>query len=154
MLRPGRRVTQKVAVQLLSEVRRPGRRIAGATTTLSAAVAAPGTTLTGLHGIGNVIAAKILARAGAVSRFRSESAFASYCGVAPVEVSSGDVQRYRLSRAGDRQLTMRCMSWPWPRSSEQLPAGTTTCANEPPGRRTRKPWAASSGVSRTSSTGP
>ncbi|HUY98585.1 MAG TPA: transposase [Verrucomicrobiae bacterium] len=29
---------------------------------------------------------------------------ASYCGVAPIEVSSGDVQRHRLSRAGDRQL--------------------------------------------------
>ncbi|MFD6263015.1 transposase [Micromonospora chalcea] len=45
-----------------------------------------------------------LARSGAVNRFRSESAFASYCGVAPIEVSSGDVQRHRLSRAGDRQL--------------------------------------------------
>ena len=51
-----------------------------------------------------MIAAKILARSGAVSRFRSESAFASYCGVAPIEVSSGDVERHRLSRAGDRQL--------------------------------------------------
>jgi transposase len=60
--------------------------------------------LTGLHGIADVIAAKILARSGAVSRFRSESAFASYCGVAPIEVSSGDIQRHRLSRAGDRQL--------------------------------------------------
>jgi transposase len=36
--------------------------------------------------------------------FRSESAFASYCGVAPIEVSSGELQRHRLSRAGDRQL--------------------------------------------------
>jgi transposase len=48
--------------------------------------------------------AKILARTGAVSRCRSESAFASFCGVAPLEVSSGDIQRHRLSRAGDRQL--------------------------------------------------
>jgi hypothetical protein len=62
------------------------------------------TTLTGLHGIGDVLAAKILARTGAVSRFRSESAFASFYGVAPLEVSSGEVQRHRLSRAGDRQL--------------------------------------------------
>jgi transposase len=65
-----------------------------------------------LHGIGDVTAAKILARSGAVSRFRSESAFASYCGVAPIEVSSGDIQRHRLSRAGDRQLnyTLHVMS--------------------------------------------
>lgn len=30
--------------------------------------------------------------------------FASFCGVAPIEVSSGDVVRHRLSRAGVRQL--------------------------------------------------
>jgi transposase len=67
-------------------------------------VAGCGTTLTELHGVGDVIAARILARSGAVSRFRPEPAFASYCGVAPIEVSSGDVQRHRLSRAGYRQL--------------------------------------------------
>jgi transposase len=71
---------REVAVELLSEVRRPDRRIAEATASLSAAVAASGTTLTNLHGIGDVIAAKVLARSGAVTRFRSESAFASYCG--------------------------------------------------------------------------
>ncbi|WP_406079077.1 IS110 family transposase [Micromonospora sp. NBC_00858] len=98
------RTLRQVAVDLLSEVRRLDRRITEATATLSAAVTASGTTLTELHGIGDVTAAKILARAGAVSRFRSESAFASYCGVAPIEVSSGDIQRHRLSRAGDRQL--------------------------------------------------
>ena len=98
------RTLRQVAVELLGEVRRLDRRIAEATAALSAAVAASGTTLTELHGIGDVIAAKILARSGTVSRLRSESAFASYCGVAPIEVSSGDVQRHRLSRAGDRQL--------------------------------------------------
>jgi transposase len=98
------RTMRQVAVELLGELRRLDRRIAEATATLSAAVAASGTTLTDLHGIGDVTAAKILARSGAVNRFRSESAFASYCGVAPIEVSSGDVQRHRLSRAGDRQL--------------------------------------------------
>jgi transposase len=30
--------------------------------------------------------------------------FASFAGVAPMEVSCGDVVRHRLSRAGDRQL--------------------------------------------------
>src|SRR6202008_5159728 len=38
-----------------------------------------------------------------VGRFRSAPAFASYTGTAPIEVSSGDVVRHRLSRAGDRQ---------------------------------------------------
>jgi transposase len=91
-------------VELLNEVRRLDRRITEATKALSAAVAASSTTLTNLHGIGDVVAAKILAGAGAVTRFRSEAAFASYCGVAPIEVSSGDIQRHRLSRAGDRHM--------------------------------------------------
>ncbi|MEU5786314.1 transposase [Micromonospora purpureochromogenes] len=98
------RTMRQVAVELLRELRRLDRRIAAATATLSAAVVASDTTLTDLHGIGDVTAAKILVRSGVVNSFRSESAFASYCGVAPIEVSSGDIQRHRLSRAGDRQL--------------------------------------------------
>jgi hypothetical protein len=46
------RTLRQVAAELLGEIRRPGRRIAEATAALSAAVAASGTTLTGLHGIG------------------------------------------------------------------------------------------------------
>jgi transposase len=45
-----------------------------------------------------------LARVGDIRRFRSAAAFASYTGTAPIEASSGDVVRHRLSRAGDRQL--------------------------------------------------
>jgi transposase len=136
------RTLRTVAVELLSDVRRLDRRIAEATTTLSAAVAASGTTLTDLHGIGNVIAAKILARTGAVSRFRSEHAFASYCGVAPIEVSSGDVQRHRLSRAGDRQLNYALHVMGMAQINERPLAGTTTSANEPQARLTKKPCAA------------
>ncbi|MFP1155483.1 transposase [Mycobacterium sherrisii] len=55
-------------------------------------------------GISTLNAAKILARVGAVQRFRSADAFASYTGTAPIAASSGDVTRHRLSRAGDRQL--------------------------------------------------
>ena len=147
------RTLRQVAAELLSEVRRLDRRISEATAALSAAVAASGTALTDLHGIGDVTAATILACSGAVSRFRSESAFASYCGVAPIEVSSGDVQRHRLSRAGDRQLNyaLHVMAMA---QIERPPAGSTTSANEPPGRLIKKPCAASSGASPTSSTAP
>lgn len=98
------RTVRMLAVDLVTELRRLDRRIAETTQALSDAVAASGTTLTGLLGIGDVLAAKILARAGSISRFPTPSAFASFCGVAPIEVSSGDVVRHRLSRAGDRQL--------------------------------------------------
>jgi transposase len=98
------RTLRQLAADLVGELRRLDRRIATATTALSEAVAASRTTLTRLHGVGDVVAAKILARTGPVNRFASPAAFASFCGVAPIEVSSGYEVRHRLSRAGDRQL--------------------------------------------------
>jgi transposase len=95
---------RRLAVELIAEIRHLDRRIATATDQISAAVAASATSLTQLRGIGDLTAGKILARVGDISRFRSAAAFASYTGTAPIEVSSGDVTRHRLSRAGDRQL--------------------------------------------------
>jgi transposase len=95
---------RSLAVDLVSEVRQLDRRIAKAARDIEAAVEASATTLTQLNGIGALTAAKILSRVGAVHRFRSPAAFASYTGTAPIEVSSGEVVRHRLSRAGDRQL--------------------------------------------------
>jgi transposase len=66
------------------------------------AVMAAGCTLSELYGIGTLLAGKILARVGTITRFRSAAAFATFNGTAPIEVSSGDVVRHRLSRAGDR----------------------------------------------------
>ncbi len=57
-----------------------------------------------LHGVGLITAAKIIAEAGDVRRFRSVDAFAMLAGVAPVPASSGQVQRMRLNRGGNRQL--------------------------------------------------
>ena len=90
-------------MDLVSEVRQLDRPIAKAANDIQMAVGASGTTLTELHGLGALTAGKILGRVGDVSRFRSAAAFASYRTV-PIEVSSGDVVRHRLSRAGDRQL--------------------------------------------------
>jgi transposase len=106
-VRPGAvlgRTLRTLAVELIAEIRRLDRRIAAVADQIRAAVAASATTLTELHGIGDLLAAKILARTAGVDRFRSAAAFASYRGVAPLEASSGDIQRHRLSRAGDRQL--------------------------------------------------
>ncbi|WP_280372846.1 IS110 family transposase, partial [Nocardia abscessus] len=98
------RTLRQIAVDLVGELRRLDRRIEAATGSLTAAVTESRSQLTTVYGIGVVVAAKILAHTGDVRRFRSAAAFASYCGAAPIEVSSGDVQRHRLSRAGDRQL--------------------------------------------------
>ncbi|GAA4491274.1 hypothetical protein GCM10023094_55540 [Rhodococcus olei] len=93
-----------LATDLVAEVRQLDRRIAKATSDIEVAVAESGSSLTELCGIGTLTAGKILARVGSIHRFRSAAAFASYTGTAPIEASSGDVVRHRLSRAGDRQL--------------------------------------------------
>jgi transposase len=47
-------------------------------------------------------------------RLRSEASFASVCGVAPIEASSGKVVRHRLNRGGNREanraLYMTCLA--------------------------------------------
>jgi transposase len=61
-------------------------------------------TLLEINGVGPINAAKILAETGDVRRFPSRHHFASYTGTAPVDVSSGDNNRHRLNRGGNRRL--------------------------------------------------
>jgi transposase IS116/IS110/IS902 family protein len=46
----------------------------------------------------------ILGEVGDVRRFPSRHHFATYAGAAPIEVSAGEVERHRPSRAGNRRL--------------------------------------------------
>ena len=57
-----------------------------------------------VEGIDAVTAVRLIGRTGIASRFASEHAFATYAGVAPIEIASGDHTRHRLSRSGDRRL--------------------------------------------------
>jgi transposase len=63
---------------------------------------APG--LQDVPGIGPVTAAIIVCAYSHRGRVRSEAAFASLGGIAPLPASSGNTSRHRLSRSGDRQL--------------------------------------------------
>ena len=59
--------------------------------------------LVAVKGVGTDIAGALLVAAGDnPDRLRSEAAFASLCGVAPIPASSGRTNRHRLSRGGDR----------------------------------------------------
>ena len=57
-----------------------------------------------LPGAGVLVTAKLIGEAGDVRRFRSPDAFAALAGVAPIPASSGQTQRMRLNRGGNRQL--------------------------------------------------
>lgn len=74
----GPRALRRIAAELTAEIRHLDRRIDTTTNDISAAVAASATTLTQLRGLGDLTAAKIVARLGDLNRFRSEAAFASY----------------------------------------------------------------------------
>jgi transposase len=98
------RVRVHIARDHLADIRALDARIKYIGTQIAALVTASGTGLTGLFGVGPVIAGRILAEVGDVARFASKDAFASYNGTAPIDVSSGDQVRHRLSRAGNRRI--------------------------------------------------
>ena len=51
-----------------------------------------------------MLAATFLGEVGDIGRFPTKHHFAAHTGTAPLEASSGQVVRHRLSRAGDRKL--------------------------------------------------
>jgi transposase len=60
--------------------------------------------LLALPGCGALTAASLLGETAGAKRFASAARFAMHAGVAPLPVSSGQTQRYRLNRRGNRQL--------------------------------------------------
>ena len=95
---------RQLAVDLIDDVAVFDRKIKAVDTRIEDAVAASGTHLTDIVGVGPVTAATILGEVGDVARFATADNFASYTGTAPIEASSGEVIRHRLSRAGNRRL--------------------------------------------------
>ncbi|MCW2788611.1 MAG: transposase family protein, partial [Aeromicrobium sp.] len=79
-------------------------KIKKATAELKAIVLARGSTLMDINGVGPVVAARILAGVGDVTRFADRNRFASWTGTAPLDASSGEQNRHRLSRAGNRRM--------------------------------------------------
>src|SRR5438552_3002249 len=65
---------------------------------------ASGTSLTGIFGVGPVIAATVIGDVADVARFATRDRFAAYNGTAPIEVSSGNRKTYRLSLRGNRRI--------------------------------------------------
>jgi len=103
-LTPADHQRKSIARDLLDDLRRADRQLKAMAKIITTEVAGSGSTLPEIHGIGAILAAKIVGHVGTVTRFESKSHFGSYTGTAPVEASSGDVRRHRLNRAGNRQL--------------------------------------------------
>ena len=94
----------QLAGELVADVRQLEQRIAAMEARIKTAVAQSNTSLVELFGVGPVLAATFLGEVGDIGRFPSKHHFAAHTGTAPLEASSGQVIRHRLSRAGDRKL--------------------------------------------------
>lgn len=59
-----------------------------------------------LNGCGELTAAKLVGEIGPIARFSNEAKLAMHAGVAPLPASSGNTDRHRLNRQGNRQLNV------------------------------------------------
>jgi transposase len=95
---------KRLALEQLEDLSVIDCRIKASDKELKALVIASGSKLMDLPGIGPIAAARILADVGDVSRFADRNRFASWTGTAPLDASSGEQIRHRLSRAGNRKI--------------------------------------------------
>jgi transposase len=98
------RARRELAAEFLTDIRRLDAQLRDTSKKLAAAVKASGTSLTGIFGVGPVIAGTVIGDVRQVFRFPDRDHFAACNGTAPVEVSSGGRKVYRLSLRGNRRL--------------------------------------------------
>jgi hypothetical protein len=128
---------RRMAAEELADLDRYDIKLKAMKAGLKAAVLARGSHLMDIHGIGPAGAARILADVGDVARFPDRNHFASWTGTAPIDASSGEHTRHRLSRAGNRRLNHVLYMAGIAGSATTPPAGPTTGAS---GSSPRPPW--------------
>ena len=101
---PVEQIRYDLAHELLDDVERLDVQLKESHKRIKTAVKASGTSLTELYGVGPILACELIGYTGDVRRFTNRDQFASYAGVAPIELSSGGRIVHRLSRRGNRQL--------------------------------------------------
>ena len=99
-----RQARAELAAELVADLRRIDALLRETRKKLAVAVRASGTSLTGVFGVGPVIAATVIGDVRDVTRFARRDRFAAYNGTAPIEVSSGNRVVHRLSLRGNRRL--------------------------------------------------
>jgi transposase len=87
-----------IVKELVGDIARLDETLAASKRRVTTAVAASGTTLTNIVGIGPICAAIIIGYGGDATRFPTKGHYATYNGTAPIDASSGDNTR------GNRRL--------------------------------------------------
>jgi transposase len=94
----------RIARELVDRCRELTRRINELERELEARLRSEAEELLELVGCGTLTAAKLVGEIAGVERFAADSKLAKHMGTAPLPASSGDRQRHRLNRSGNRQL--------------------------------------------------
>ena len=97
-------VAVAICTELIGRIQELAQRAAQLEREIEALVVIHAPQLLALPGCGPLSAARILAETGDVRRFTSAAAFAMHAGTAPIPASSGNTQRFRLNRGGNRRL--------------------------------------------------
>jgi transposase len=95
---------RRVAADELTNLMAVEKKVKALTVEIKGIVKERGSRLMELSGAGPVVAARVLADVGDVARFADGNRFASWTGTAPLDASSGEQIRHRLSRAGNRRM--------------------------------------------------
>lgn len=98
------KMRRRVAAELIADLERIYARSKAADKELKILLAETGTGLLDMQGVGPSGAARLLVEVGDITRFPTKAHFASWNGTAPLDASSGDQVRHRLSRKGNRQI--------------------------------------------------
>ena len=93
-----------IARELVADIDRLDTTLKASKQRITVAVAASGTSLCAIYGIGPICAATIIGYTGDVGRFATKGHFATYNATAPIEMSSGGRTRHRLNLRGNRRL--------------------------------------------------
>ena len=98
------RTRRALAAEMIEDLSLLDKKIQAANKDLTTLVTASGSHLMDLQGIGPSTAARLIGDVGDIARFPTKGHFASWNGTAPIDASSGENSRHRLSRSGNRRL--------------------------------------------------
>jgi transposase len=94
----------RIALELVDDCRRITGRVNDLEREVTSLVGEHFPELVAMPGCGALSAAKLVGEIAGIERFPSDSKLAMHAGVGPLEASSGNRQRHRLNRKGNRQL--------------------------------------------------
>ncbi|MGZ4331986.1 MAG: transposase, partial [Solirubrobacteraceae bacterium] len=137
----------RIARELVREITARTARIRELESELAALVDSYAPQLLAERGCGPLTAAKLIGEIAGADRFATDAKLARTGGAAPIPASSGNTNRHRLDRGGNRQLNCALHRLAVNKATWDPTPRPTSRANKPKANRAKKPSAASNATS-------